>query len=244
MRTCAKCSESKELSEFPSYKKKNDTVCHRNECTICYCSRKQSYKSPASRRRDKERRKELKEEDPEAYLEKQRILNKRHYDRHKEDPLFMLSLRFRRQCQRDVRNIRPNKYMHLSGCIGKCMTKWIEYSFESDMNWGNYSTVWHIDHVVPITFFNLENEAEVNICFNWTNVRPAYKKKNKEKYNEVIPSYSKKHIDNLQSFLDENPEYQVNAETCWWRRVQLRYGKNLIDEDLLTEEVMKSVIRN
>ena len=49
----------------------------------------------------------------------------------------------------------------------------------------NYSSVWQIDHCLPITSFNLLDENEMNKCFNWINLRPMYCSENISKGSKI-----------------------------------------------------------
>jgi len=42
----------------------------------------------------------------------------------------------------------------------------------SDFTLENRGCEWHIDHVIPLSHFNLENEEEQLIAFNWRNTMP------------------------------------------------------------------------
>ena len=42
----------------------------------------------------------------------------------------------------------------------------------------NYSSVWQIEHCLPIASFNLLGEKETKECSNWTNLRPLYSNEN------------------------------------------------------------------
>ena len=46
------------------------------------------------------------------------------------------------------------------------------------MSMENYGKVWHLDHCLAITSFNLLDENEKKKCFNWINLRPMYVKDN------------------------------------------------------------------
>ena len=54
------------------------------------------------------------------------------------------------------------------------------------MSFENYGKLWHIDHVIPCSFFKLDNLNEQKKCFHWSNLRPLYAKKNLEKSNKII----------------------------------------------------------
>jgi 5-methylcytosine-specific restriction endonuclease McrA len=64
------------------------------------------------------------------------------------------------------------------------------------MNFENYGSHWHIDHVIPCSLFDLTSEDEIKNCFRWTNLQPLEAKINIIKNNninqvEVISHYNK-----------------------------------------------------
>lgn len=62
---------------------------------------------------------------------------------------------------------------------------WIEYQFDANMNWDNYVDYWVLDHVIPIAWFNLEDEIHKNHCFRWYNLRPFKKEDNLKKSDKL-----------------------------------------------------------
>lgn len=53
------------------------------------------------------------------------------------------------------------------------------------MTFENYGIIWHLDHVIPCSLFNFENDNEKYYCFNWSNYRPLYCKRNIERNNKL-----------------------------------------------------------
>ena len=81
-----------------------------------------------------------------------------------------------KDCERDdphekfKRNVRNRIYIALKGdktkhtceyldCTPKDYIKWITYNTE-EYTLENHGTVWHIDHVIPLSKFNLKNDKE------------------------------------------------------------------------------------
>jgi hypothetical protein len=110
------------------------------------------------------------------------------------------------------------------------LIEWFEYQFNDNINWDNYGTDWHCDHLIPISFFNFEDEEDRIICFHWTNLRPLISTENIQKSNKICQDEILTHIQILKSFITKsNNGYQTNYENSWWRRLELRYGKNSKD---------------
>lgn len=51
------------------------------------------------------------------------------------------------------------------------------------MTWGNYGLSWHIDHIRPVTGFNLSTLEGIRECFALSNLRPLEKMLNHQKGN-------------------------------------------------------------
>lgn len=64
--------------------------------------------------------------------------------------------------------------------------EWLEFQFYDGMQWDNYGTHWHIDHMVPCANFDMESEEEKRECFGWWNTRPLVAHKNLSK-NDRMP---------------------------------------------------------
>lgn len=72
----------------------------------------------------------------------------------------------------------------LIGCTIEELKVFIEMQFTEGMSWDNWSTNgWHIDHRIPISWFNLENENCRNLAFSYKNLQPLWSVDNLEKKN-------------------------------------------------------------
>jgi hypothetical protein len=71
------------------------------------------------------------------------------------------------------------------GCPIQYLREWFEYVFTSDMSWDNYGTYWNIDHIIPVDLFDLTDEKEKMICWNWTNLAPLKVSTNCSKRNSI-----------------------------------------------------------
>jgi hypothetical protein len=66
------------------------------------------------------------------------------------------------------------------GCPTEHFIEYIEKQFKEGMNWGNI----HLDHIKPVSKFNLDNEDEFLQCCNYKNFQPLFAKDNFEKNNK------------------------------------------------------------
>ncbi len=133
--------------------------------------------------------------------------------------------RFRRNrlkckdCEREepiskiIRNVRSrilsaiktkNKHtIDYLGCNCNDYLKWLltnddRYSYE------NHGKVWHIDHVIPVSKFNLLDENEQMIAFNWRNTMPLSCEENLKKNNKIIKPQIEQHYKRLIEYHKEN----------------------------------------
>ena len=78
------------------------------------------------------------------------------------------------------------------GCDSETYFKWI-LNYNTLYTIENRGKVWHIDHVIPLSAFNLENPEEQLIAFNWRNTMPLSAKENLQKNNRILVSQIEKH---------------------------------------------------
>lgn len=81
--------------------------------------------------------------------------------------------------------------------------KWLEYQFDDKMNWENYGKYWHIDHIIPCSSFDLTIEKNIEICFNWKNLRPLYGPDNMSKNDKIIPEEIENHKKIVQKYIQK-----------------------------------------
>lgn len=51
--------------------------------------------------------------------------------------------------------------------------KWIEVQFTKDLNWDNFGKAWQFDHVVPVSYFDIHDQHDLKLCWNFVNIRVA-----------------------------------------------------------------------
>ena len=69
----------------------------------------------------------------------------------------------------------------LISCSIDELKSWLESKFDEHMNWENYGSYWHIDHIKPCAMFDLENLAQRLLCFHYTNLQPLEASENMKK---------------------------------------------------------------
>ena len=73
------------------------------------------------------------------------------------------------------RQSKPTKTTDLIGCSISFLMKHLEDLFVDGMTWENYGLYgWHVDHIVPISSFDLTCEKQQKECFHYTNMQPLW----------------------------------------------------------------------
>lgn len=79
------------------------------------------------------------------------------------------------------------KYREYLGCSIKELKQHLESKFKEGMSWNNWALKgWHIDHIRPMSSFNLKDEKEMAKCWNYINLQPLWASENLRKSNIMI----------------------------------------------------------
>ena len=85
--------------------------------------------------------------------------------------------------------VKKESAINLVGCSIPKVRNHLEKQFEAWMTWENYGRGgWHIDHIRPCMSFDLQEEAQQNVCFNWRNLRPMWAAENISKSDNYDPA--------------------------------------------------------
>jgi hypothetical protein len=190
-KSCIKCGVAFERSEkyFRSYEKSGNlsSICNmcRKKIRLEY-KKTESYKKSKKKSDKKYRRiniKKIKEKD-RLY----RIKNKeKESERYKNDLNFRIAKLARNRINMAIRSKEKYKNtFYLLGCDINYLKEWLASQFSAKMNWDNYGSMWHIDHILPCSEFDLKNSEEQDVCFHYTNLRPLWASENLSKGNRVI----------------------------------------------------------
>lgn len=124
-------------------------------------------------------------------------------DCERDDPVEKLKRYVRSRiygCLKGKKDKHTNEYL---GCTSDEYIKWI-LDNTNNFTLDNYGKVWHIDHVIPLSKFNVENEQESFIAFNWRNTMPLLAKENLAKNNKILKSQIEQHLQKLKIYHIEN----------------------------------------
>jgi len=91
--------------------------------------------------------------------------------------------------------------------------KWLTFN-DVGYTLNNRGKNWHIDHVIPLSKFNLNDENEQQIAFNWRNTTALSPTENLKKNNKIVSSQIETHLNKLITYHRENniemPEKYIN----------------------------------
>jgi len=79
------------------------------------------------------------------------------------------------------------RFEQLLGCSLDGFKAYIESHFHSELSWEN-SEIWHLDHRMPISSFDLTSEDELRKCFHYSNYMPMLATENSSKNDSIIES--------------------------------------------------------
>ena len=81
---------------------------------------------------------------------------------------------------KDGIKLKRLKTQSLLDCSFEELVSHLESNFIEEMSWDNYGE-WELDHIRPCASFNLVEEEQQKVCFNWRNLYPLWKKDNRSK---------------------------------------------------------------
>jgi len=130
------------------------------------------------------------------YKKNKNKINKRNLkytvNRLKEDPFFRFTYSIRSRIRIGIKDNRiqtkkSNHTKELLCCSFDEARAHLEKQFRDNMSWENYGKYWHIDHIIPVSFFNLEDSTEQYLAFHYGNLQPLTKEENYYKH-DTIPN--------------------------------------------------------
>lgn len=96
-----------------------------------------------------------------------------------EDPLYRYVKGARRRVWIAMRKGKTKALQAAVGCDRGTFTTHISSLFQPGMTWENYGFYgWHIDHISPVSSFNLTDKEQIRACFHYTNLQPLWARDN------------------------------------------------------------------
>ena len=183
-KVCKDCGEEKCESLF--FKK------HAN-CKVCHLLKKKKWreKNPEEYKKQTkkyyESTKEEQSRKKKIWIENNREKYNSYWTKRKSsDPEFKLlsEMRSRLWLYLKKENFsKKNKTFDIVGCSPLQLREYIEKQFVDGMTWDNRSD-WHIDHIIPLSSVN--TEEELYKLFHYTNLQPLWAEDNLKKSNKIL----------------------------------------------------------
>jgi len=254
-KVCCKCKESRSTELFGRLKNSPDGL--RYDCKLCrkeyretnivhikkklndyYYANKETllennrnYRlankdTISEQRREYRNRENVKEHNKQKQKEYLPIRKQHIKEKRKTDLNFQIKEVLRSKIHKFLK-AQPTSYTNLIGCDLEFFKKWIEFRFDSSMNWENFGEVWQLDHILPINSFDMSSPVDKQICFHWTNLQPLNSYENRQKSDKLLLHYYFNNIVNVFRFCKTDYSgCQVLNESLKWLRFKLRYGEN------------------
>lgn len=181
---CSKCSKIKPLKDF--YKKSNGKLqgscisCWKDRCKKYYIKNKEQIKKKNSEYQKNNKEECTKRKLNWAHNNLEYKNNRKMYFRNKRrnDIQYRLrdSLRSRIRVALTsyIKKERKGSAVRDLGCNIQQLINYLENKFKQGMSWDNYGNVWHIDHIKPLSLFNLMDKQQFLNAVNYKNLQPMF----------------------------------------------------------------------
>jgi hypothetical protein len=135
-----------------------------------------------------EKKEELKIRKRELYHKNKHKDKKTQYvnEKLKTDEFFKLKFNIRsliRNAFNRKFTTKSKKTLEILGCSFEEFKLHLESQFDENMNWVNQGTYWHMDHIIPIS--SAQTEEDVYRLNHYTNFQPLYWEDNLKKSNKI-----------------------------------------------------------
>lgn len=106
-------------------------------------------------------------------------------ERCKRDPVFRIKMNLRNR----ARKMMVSNQVSISraiGCNSEQLRKHFESQFKPGMTWDNYGSHWVIDHIIPLSAYDLSIPEHVLEANHYTNLQPLTKLANSIKGDSIV----------------------------------------------------------
>jgi len=186
---CTKCDSIKLFEDYSPQKAGFMGVTAK--CKVCANEYDKDFqsKNPTRAKRDKspkakEYRKQYIAENKDWWRKYEREYRS---SRRQEDMFFKIKSNLSSRLSDLIKNrIIGQRTVELLGCDKDTFLQHLESQFTEGMTWENYGLKgWHVDHIMPISSYDLTNEDEVKKACHYTNLQPLWWQDNLEKGDKV-----------------------------------------------------------
>ena len=130
-------------------------------------------------------------------------------DCEKDEPIFKLKKNTRSRISIALKGNKTKRTVEYLGCSIQEYINWLNYNchnfiINDDNDDNQLDNSIHIDHVIPLSKFNLEKEEDIYLAFNWRNTMLLSAKENLSKNNKILPRQIKQHLQTLEMYHKDN----------------------------------------
>ena len=193
MKTCTKCKQTKQLTEFSKESNHRDGL--KSRCKVCVNAANKKYRENnrekcraksrkyAQNNREKVRASVRKSQKRPEFKKR---YNARRRERYHTDQQYRLKRILRARLRDALKGkIKSASTMKLLGCSYSHAQNHLEKQFLPGMTWENHGE-WHADHMMPCASFDLGDPEQQRQCCHYTNLQPLWGKENMSKRDKVI----------------------------------------------------------
>ena len=192
---CAQCNAWKSPDDFYFRNKRSSAL--QTHCKACMRKRaRENYhkrmSDPLVEKEFRKRSAEYGHANKEARAQARRLRRIRHpekirqrdrerYHKYKKNIQFRLAMNLRSRLRSALKgSFKGGSAVRNLGCSIDQLKHWLEGQFAFGMSWDNYGD-WHIDHIIPLSRFDLTNHEEVKVACHYTNLQPLWAEHNLKK---------------------------------------------------------------
>ena len=167
MKKCTRCKIEKEVTDYF----KNKSAC--KACIKVY--------RLTRRKQDNELQKiyKAKNKDKEKAYHAKRVKSGKvneYYRKRRQEPIFRIKENTRNRMYKFLKGTKSKKTEEILGTSYNNYKEYLESLFSNNMSWGNYGSVWEIDHIIPLSKGG---------SFHYTNTQPLLIHENRVKSNKL-----------------------------------------------------------
>lgn len=118
------------------------------------------------------------------------------------DPDYRLKSNISRRIRYELHTLnkgrKTSRTTEYIGCSIEELKVHLENQFTPEMTWDSYGSVWHIDHKIPCTTWDLTDDFESRCCWNYRNLQPMLASDNRRKKDKYDPSEKNAYMESMR----------------------------------------------
>lgn len=128
--------------------------------------------------------------------------NRNRKNRMKNDPKFKMASVYRSRTKKFYNGTLRS--FDLLDCTIDILLSWLMF-LDPELNFEDHGYYgWHLDHVIPVSLFDMLDMEQVQMCFHWSNLQPLDGRLNNIKNNNITIEEVEEHENKVRRFCYEN----------------------------------------